>query len=441
MNETIFALASAPGRAAVAVMRISGPGAGLMLDRLCGRRSPPRRAALRMIRSPAGETIDQALVLWFPAPASFTGEDVAEIQLHGGGAVVSALADSLRALGARPAAPGEFTRRAFEAGRLDLSQAEAIADLVDAETDAQRRQALAQLDGAITRRVAAWRQTLIQALAFLEAQIDFPDEEVPADVADRARAPLSALLKDVGAALSDYRGERVRDGLMIALIGPPNVGKSSLFNALLDRDAAIVTDIPGTTRDVIEATILIEGHKVTIADTAGLRNAVDVVEREGVRRALAWAEDADLRMHLWDRQDNAVVDRAALRPGDLVVLSKADLSAPSVEPPYECSSDVASVEASVVSIDGMEALKTWLFTWVRTTMAGADAPAITQIRHRQLLSVMQTHLARAVEPDGPDAELIAEDVRLAARCLDQLSGRIDPDHVLDRVFSTFCIGK
>jgi tRNA modification GTPase len=444
MTETIFALASAPGRAAVAVMRISGPEAGVILDLLCAHRPPPRKAALRAIRSPEGETIDHALVLWFPSPRSFTGEDVAEIQPHGGRAVLEALAESLRAFGARPALPGEFTRRAFESGRLDLSQAEAVADLVDAETDAQRRQALSQLEGAITRRVSEWRGILIEALGFLEAQIDFPDEDVPADVADQARAPLSGLLRDVQAVLAVRRGERVRTGLKIALIGPPNAGKSSLFNALLNRDAAIVTAIPGTTRDVVEATLSVEGHKVTIADTAGLRDATDVIEREGVRRALAWAHDADLRLHVRDLEDGATEYREALRPGDLMVFSKSDLQAPAglmLRAGTGAGAGIGAVAASVVSADGVTALRAWLSAWVRNAMTGADAPAITQIRHRELFLTVQTHLQRALDRDGGDAELVAEDVRLAARCLDQISGRIGADDVLDRVFSSFCIGK
>ena len=300
MNDPIYALATAPGRAAVAVVRVSGPDLRDMLAQLCSRIPAPRQAALRTIRSEMGEPIDEGLVLWFPTPGSFTGEDVFELQLHGGAAIIEAVTSALAAAGARPAEAGEFTRRAFEAGRLDLTQAEAIADLVDAETESQRRQALLQLGGALAVRREAWRAGLIEALAFLDAQIDFSEEDVPADVAERAMKPLRALISELDAALGEVRGERIREGLRIALVGAPNAGKSSLFNALVGRDAVIVTSMPGTTRDVIEAPLTIQGYKVVLADMAGLRDAVDEVEAEGIRRARAWAHSADLRLVLVD---------------------------------------------------------------------------------------------------------------------------------------------
>ncbi len=329
MRDTIFALATAPGRAAVAVIRISGPDAGPALQALAGRLPRPRRAATRRLRRSDGETIDQALVLWMPAPDSYTGEDVAELQLHGGQAVVSGATEALLALGLRLAEPGEFTRRAFEAGRLGLDQAEGVADLVDAETEAQARQALAQLGGALGRRYETWRETLTHALAYVEAAVDFPDEEVPADVAARALPLVGSLIAELEAALADARrGERVRDGYRIALIGAPNAGKSALFNALLGRDAAIVTPTPGTTRDVIEAVMVIGGYKVILADMAGLREAGDAIEAEGVRRARAWADAAALRIWVVDGSADDGGWREArdlARPGDLLVVNKSDL--------------------------------------------------------------------------------------------------------------------
>lgn len=446
MRDTIFALATAPGRAAVAMMRISGPGAGEAVEALSGRPLPgPRQAALRRLIDPAtGQPIDEALVLWFAAPASFTGEDVAELQLHGGPAVVEAAAAALSGLGLRLAEPGEFTRRAFEHGRLELSQAEAVADLVDAETAAQRRQALDQLGGALARRYETWRATLIEALSWLEAEIDFPDEDLPDVLAGRAGEPLSRLAAELEASLSDARGERVREGFRIALIGAPNAGKSSLLNALLERDAAIVTPTPGTTRDVIEAPLVLDGYRVLLADTAGVRESTDAIEAEGVRRARAWAEGADLRLWVVDAAggDDAWREAADLAgPDDLLVLSKQDRPA-GPDRAAAMARGLRIVETSVSAEGGVEGLRRVLADRVRAALSGSDFPATTRLRHRALLEESLEHLRRAIGrlPSG-DAELVAEDVRLAARTLERISGRIDPDAVLDRVFASFCIGK
>ena len=440
MPSTIFALATAPGRAAVAVMRISGPDAGPLLDRFCRMRPKPREAARRKIRGVDGLVLDDALVLWFPAPKSFTGDDVLELQLHGGPAIIEAVATALAAWGARPAEPGEFTRRAFEAGRLDLSQAEAIADLVDAETQAQRTQALAQLSGALRDRYARWRSLLIDAAAFLEAQIDFPDEEVPDDVAARARAPLQALRNEIAAAVADDRGERVRDGLKIALVGAPNAGKSSLFNALVGRDAAIVTDLPGTTRDIIEARLVIDGFKVLLADTAGLRDTTDIVEAEGVRRALQWAQEADLRVQLIDPMEANI--QSPLPDADLILFTKSDVgSTKDAHAAYLQTSPIPSLKVSVRQDGSLDGFKAWLRSWVSSRMVGRDTPAVTQIRHRRILQAAGEHLDRAVAMLGSNTELAAEDVRLATQALGRLSGRVEVDDVLDQVFSSFCIGK
>lgn len=438
-GDTIFALATAPGRAAVAVVRISGPATRYAVAELVGRLPEPRRASLRRLYDPnAGELLDEGLVLWFSDQAGFTGEDAAELQLHGGPAVVEAVMEALAGLGLRIAEPGEFSRRAFENGRMDLAGAEAVADLIDAETTAQRRQALAQLGGALTSRYDRWRAALIESLAWLEAEIDFPDEDLPEALGAWAGGPIGALSEEIDAALNDLRGQRVRDGVRVALIGAPNAGKSSLINALAGRDAAIVTEIPGTTRDIIEVPLVISGFKVLLADTAGLRDTTDPVEVEGVRRARAWAESADLR--LW------VVDPAGLgtppelvRPDDILVLSKADLGTPN-------ALDVKGVEAvpaSVVTEGGLDALQSALMLRVQGLAGGSDFPAATRLRHRALLEEASDHLHRALTAlaGAKQPELIAEDVRLAARALERLSGRIDSEAVLDRVFSTFCIGK
>ena len=450
MRDTIFALATAPGRAAVAVVRMSGPGAADALRAVAGRVPEPRLASLVRLRHPvSAETIDQALALWFPAPHSYTGEDVAELQLHGGVAVVEAALEALGACGLRLAEPGEFSRRAFEEGRMELSQAEAVADLIDAETDAQRRQALAQLGGALAGRYDRWRAALIDSLAWLEAEIDFPDEDdLPEAVADRAAAPLRALQAELASALTDLRGQRVREGVRVALIGAPNAGKSSLINGLAGRDAAIVTATPGTTRDIIEAPMTVAGFRVLLADSAGVRDTTDAIEAEGVRRARAWAGSADLRLWVVDRAGDGAWGEAAdlVRAGDVLVLSKAD------RPPARDAQAAALhagdagalvVETSVVGQPGLSPLQDALAGRVRQLAGGTDFPAATRLRHRALLEEANSHLERGLcrLGDARDAELVAEDVRLAARALERLSGRIDPDAVLDRVFSTFCIGK
>ena len=444
MRDTIFALATAPGRAAIAVVRISGPRAGEALAGL-GATAPARTASLRRLKDRAsGAAIDQALVLWFPAPGSFTGEDQAELQLHGGPAVVEAVAEALVGLGLRLAEPGEFTRRAFENGRLELRHAEAIADLVEAETAAQRRQALDQLDGALARRYDEWREALIDALAWLEAEIDFPDEDLPEALAQRAGAPLTRLAAQLEAAIGDTRGERVREGFRVALVGAPNAGKSSLINSLAGRDAAIVTDIPGTTRDVIEVPLTLEGYRVLLADMAGVRQTDDPIEAEGVRRARAWAESAALRLWVVDGAAGAGAWREAAdlaRPDDILVLTKADMGEGG-DAAAARAAGLRTVVTSVLGADDAAGLRATLSERVRTALSGADFPAATRLRHRALLAESLDHLYRALAKlRSGEPELIAEDVRLAARALERLSGRIDADAVLDRVFGSFCIGK
>lgn len=445
MRDTIFALATAPGRAAVAVIRISGPAAGRALLALAGRAPRPRRAAVRRLRGDDGGTIDQALTLWMPGPDSYTGEDVAELQVHGGPAVVAGVTGALSALGLRLAAPGEFTRRAFEAGKLDLDQAEGVADLIDAETKAQARQALAQFGGALARRYQAWRGTLTQALAYVEAAVDFPDEEVPADVAARALPLVNALTGELEAALADaHRGERVRDGYRIALIGAPNAGKSALFNALLARDAAIVAAAAGTTRDVIEAAMVLDGYKVILADMAGLRTAGDAIEAEGVRRARAWADAAALRLWVVDGSacDGAWREAADLvRPGDLVALNKADLPrGADAQAIVALAPEGQTFEISAIA-DEVGPLRGALSARVVNDLAGAEFPAVTRARHEQLLAGALGRLRQVDAAALETPELAAEDLRLAARAMERVTGRIGAEDVLDVVFESFCIGK
>lgn len=444
MTDTIFALATAPGRAAVAVVRLSGPASGGVLQSLTGKAVPAaRRASLRRLMAKDGRVLDEALVIWTPGPGSYTGEDAAELHLHGGPAIVEGVIQALHDVGLRLAEPGEFTRRAFENGKLDLAQAEAVADLVDAETEGQARQALGQLGGALSQRYEAWRGQLVQAQAMLEAAVDFPDEELPADVADRARPPLERLLAEISEALADEgRGRRVREGFRVALIGAPNAGKSSLLNALAGRDAAIVTATPGTTRDVIEVPLVLGGYKVLLADTAGVRDTEEAIEAEGVRRARAWAEGADLR--LWAVDQSASGDwRQAYglaRPGDLLLLTKADL------PPGADRSDVMATGLESLAISTLatvDVLKVREVVEQRVVSAlgSGEAPLATRIRHGESLREAHLRLSRALDALEPAVELAAEDVRLAARALARVTGRIGAEDILDVVFSSFCIGK
>ena len=448
MGPLIFALATAPGRAAVAVVRLSGDGAGPALRALAGSLPPAREARLRRLRSAAGETLDRALVVWLPGPASFTGEDGAELHLHGGSAVVDAVAEALLALGARPAEPGEFTRRAFQAGKLDLSQAEAAADLVEAETDAQRRQALDQLDGALSRRHEAWRTSILDALAGLEAAIDFPDEDLPDDLADRARPPLIQLEAELASALADAaRGERVRSGYRIAIVGAPNAGKSSLFNRLVGRDAAIVTPTAGTTRDVIEAPLLLGGFKALLADMAGVREAIEAIEAEGVRRARAWADAADLRLWLVDSAAGVGAWREAaplVRRGDLLLLNKSDLSRgrdAGEAAAFAAGKGLETLRISTTAGGSGDELRARLAETAGAALSGGEFPAATRARHRTRLEEA-LHEVRGALSETPRApELAAERLRLAGRALGRISGRIDTEEVLEAIFSSFCIGK
>jgi tRNA modification GTPase len=403
-------------------------------------------AAIRRLSASNGRVLDQALVLWMPAPNSFTGEDCAELHVHGGRAVVDGLAEALTALGARPAQPGEFSRRAFENGKLDLLQAEAVADLVDAETEAQRTQALAQLSGSASRRYTGWRAELVKALALIEAEIDFPDEDLPGALAEQARPTLQSLSDDFDAALRDAtRGQRVRDGYQIAIIGAPNAGKSSLFNALLERDAAIVSEHAGTTRDVIEAQLRVEGFLVTIADTAGVRITDDEVEAEGVRRARAWASRASLRLALLEPDTAAlpVWVEETLTSGDILVLAKADLTRTRAQDPSAWAEErrLTTVRASTVSSGGLEALHGELRSRVLRDLGAAEQPLVTRVRHEHALRAAAASLSRALSMLDVSPEAAAEDVRLTAGALSGLVGSVDREAVLDQVFSSFCIGK
>lgn len=438
--QTIFALASGRGRAGIAIVRVSGPDAGPALERLAGRTPPPRRAVRALLRDGSGELLDDGLILWFPAPASFTGEDVAELHVHGGRAVIDGLLQALgRCPGLRPADPGEFSRRAFANRKLDLTAAEGLADLIEAETAAQRRQALRQLQGELAGLYDGWRARLLQALAHAEAAIDFADEDLPLDLEAGVSGSVRTLAAELAAHLDDgRRGERLRSGIEVAIVGPPNAGKSSLLNAFAGRAAAIVSPHPGTTRDVIEVAIDLGGYPVLLADTAGVRDGVDEVEREGVARARARARDADIRLvvldgALWPHADQAT--RGLIGETSIVVLNKADLL--TLDGPVIAGRPALPVSA--LTGQGMAGLLAALEATVALRFDTAAAPAPTRLRHRAALETCLDALCRA-QASG-SVELLAEDLRTAAAALGRITGRVDVEQVLDVIFHEFCIGK
>jgi tRNA modification GTPase len=442
---TIYALSSGHGRAAVAVVRVSGPEAGQALDRLAPPRPQPRAAALRTVRSPAGEVLDQGLVLWFPGPRSETGEDMAELHIHGGRAVLAGVLAALGEIeGLRLAEPGEFTRRAFENGKLDLTAAEAVADLVEADTAAQRRQALRQAGGALGRLYDRWRTDLIRAQALTESAIDFADEaDVEARAAEGARALAAGLLPELRAHLDDgRRGEILREGFRVAIAGPPNAGKSSLLNALARREAAIVSEEAGTTRDVIEVILDLGGVPVVLSDTAGIRAAEGKVEREGIRRAVAHARAADLVVWLTDAaapQPEPPPTELAADPGRLLqVANKMDLvGAVGLErgPPRD------AIAISALTGAGLPALAEEIARRAAGGTGETEAPVITQARHRQNLEACAEALEAYLAGAPGEVELRAEDLRRAAAALGRITGRVDVEDVLEEIFSRFCIGK
>ncbi len=430
--DTIFAPATAAGRAGVAVIRLSGPASGPALAAIAGRVPAPRRASLAQFRDPvSGEVLDQGLALWLPAPGSFTGEDMAELHGHGSRATVAGLLAALgRFPGLRPAEPGEFTRRAFDNGRLDLAEVEGLADLVAAETAAQRRQAVAQAGGALARAVEGWRQRLVRLLAHHEAVIDFADEEIPADLAETVATDARALAAEMRAALAaGEQGERLRRGVQVAILGAPNVGKSSLLNALARRDVAIVSDRAGTTRDVVEVHLDLNGVPVTLADTAGLHGSDDLVEREGMRRSRAAAAAADIRLLLL--ADGVPAELEPYADAALWVWGKADLrTGPMPGPGLAVSAKTGlGVEALIAALAERAG---------QLTIGGADV-VFTRARHQAAAADCVTHLERSLTAALP--ELAAEDIRLAARAIGRIAGRVDVEDVLDRIFAEFCIGK
>ena len=439
-DQTIFALSSGRPPSAIALVRVSGSLAGKIVTVLAGKLPSPRMATRALLRDIGQRPIDDAVVLWFPSPASATGEDVAEFHIHGGRAVLAALFAALFAFeNVRPAEPGEFTRRAFENGKLDLTEAEGLDDLIHADTDRQRRQALRQLKGLLGDRARNWRARIIEASALIEAGIDFSDEgDVPAELIAPALAKAKALLTEIEEVLAGQgRSERLRDGLVVAIAGPPNVGKSTLMNQLARREVAIVSPHAGTTRDVIEVQLDLDGYPVTVIDTAGIRETDDPVEQEGVRRARSRAADADLVLWLTDVLP-VVIQHDGTAPV-WMVRNKIDLEANS-RPLAEVSGQgVFQISAS--RGDGLPELIAALVGFAQNYFGGGEGGLIGRTRQRQHLQETATSLRRCVQVIGQGEELAAEELRMAARSLGRLLGRVDVEDILDVIFREFCVGK
>jgi tRNA modification GTPase len=442
-DQTIFALSSGRPPNAISVVRVSGAHAGTILNSLAGRIPLPRMATRALIRDANQGPLDDAVVLWFPGPKSATGEDVAEFHVHGGRAVLSALFAALSSFeNVRAAEPGEFTRRAFENGKLDLTEAEGLDDLIHADTDRQRRQALRQLKGLLGDKVRSWRTQIIEAAALIEAGIDFSDEDdVPAELMAPALARIKTLRDEIAEVLAAQgRSERLREGLVVAIAGPPNVGKSTLMNQLARREVAIVSPHAGTTRDVIEIQLDLDGYPVTVIDTAGIRETEDPVEQEGVRRARTRAAEADLVLWLVedDSQEHGISGAAPV----WTVRNKIDLNG--------LSGHVAALrrtrgssffEISASRGDGLHELMAALVGHAENFFGSGDGGLISRERQRTLLRETATSLQRSMDAVGSGEELVAEDLRAAAQSLGRLLGRVDVEDVLDKIFREFCVGK
>ncbi|MGO2958253.1 MAG: tRNA uridine-5-carboxymethylaminomethyl(34) synthesis GTPase MnmE [Acetobacter sp.] len=435
-EETIFALSTGLGRAAIAVMRVSGAESKALLTRLCGGVPHPRQASLRKLWRDANtkeNLLDEALVLWFPGPKSYTGEDGFELHLHAGPAVIKAVAEALVAYGARPAEPGEFTRRAFTNGRMDLVEAEGIADLVEAETESQRKLALAQSDGALSKLYQDWADRLKRVLAHQEALIDFPDEDLPPEVEQGLLTEIDALINAMQTHIREgERGERIRRGVVFAIAGPPNAGKSSLLNWLADRDAAIVSPVAGTTRDAIEVNGSLAGVRVTFVDTAGMRETEDAIEAEGVKRALFHVKHADCVLQMFPADDQP----QTIFPGAILIGNKTDLGP---VPAKVLGETVMPI--SLQSGEGLEALRHLLEQKVEalTARSSFGAPLLTRARHKAGVQEAVACLQAALTQDWP--EMRGEELRLAMRALGRVTGHVGVEDLLDAVFGQFCIGK
>ncbi len=445
-DQTIFALSSGRPPSAIAIVRVSGSQAGRVLEALCGRLPKPRLATRSLLRDAAAQPIDDSVVLWFPRPGSATGEDVAEFHVHGGRAVVAALVAAVSVIpNVRPAEPGEFTRRAFENGKLDLTEAEGLDDLIHADTDRQRRQALRQLQGLLGDRARDWRERIIEASALIEAGIDFSDEgDVSGELIRPALSKIAALRDEIEKTLGEQgKAERLRDGLVVAIAGPPNVGKSTLINQLARREVAIVSPHAGTTRDVIEVQLDLDGYPVTVIDTAGIRETGDPVEQEGVRRARARAAEADLVLWLTDAVGGGEGRPLGSAPV-WTVHNKIDLAPGDLRPAVSAAMQPGTADVFAISAkrgDGVAGLIAALVDFAATYFGAGEGALVTRARQRDLLEQTAASLRRCTELIDEGEELAAEELRAAAYSLGRLLGRVDVEDVLGAIFQKFCIGK
>ncbi|MGD9838459.1 MAG: tRNA uridine-5-carboxymethylaminomethyl(34) synthesis GTPase MnmE [Afipia sp.] len=440
-DQTIFALSSGRTPSAIAILRVSGPQARMAVERLCGQLPAPRLAQFATLRDLDGSAIDESVTLWFPGPYSATGEDVAEFHVHGGRAVIAAMFDALGSIdGLRPAEPGEFTRRAFENGKLDLTEAEGLDDLIHADTDRQRRQALRHLKGLLGAKAETWRQQIIEASALIEAGIDFSDEgDVSAELVAPALEKITALKSEIEETLhSSAQSERLREGLTVAIAGPPNAGKSTLLNRLARREAAIVSPHAGTTRDVIEVHLDLDGYPVTVIDTAGVRDTHDPVEQEGVRRARDRARTSDLVLWLVDANDKGATLPATEDDHAPVwtVRNKVDLAGDG-----NANAARAQFDISASRGDGVSELIAALVSYAQDYFGSGEMALVSRARHRTLLRETVEALDRAGRSADMGDELLAEELRIAIHSLGRLTGRVDVEDILDAIFREFCIGK
>ena len=436
-EQTIFALSSGRAPSAIGIVRVSGPKADTALETLCGFIPARRVATLVTLKQADGTAIDEGVALWFPGPGSATGEDIAEFQIHGGRAVIAAVFEALAKIPTlRPAEPGEFTRRAFENGKLDLTEAEGLDDLIHADTERQRRQALRQMKGLLGDKAERWRRDIIEASALIEAGIDFPDEgDVPHDLLAPAQKKIAALRSEIEKTLAvSAQSERLRDGLIVAIAGPPNAGKSTLLNRLARRDVAIVSPYAGTTRDVIEVHLDLDGYPVTLLDTAGVRETSDPIEQEGVRRAQERARHADLVLWVSDAGDDksSAPEQGSDHAPVWRVVNKIDTRA---------GNGSAQFAISAARGDGVGDLVAALGAYAADYFGAGESALIGRARHRTLLRETSDALGRAERLAGQGDELVAEELRIAIHSLGRLTGRVDVEDVLDAIFRDFCIGK
>ncbi|MEZ5757708.1 MAG: tRNA uridine-5-carboxymethylaminomethyl(34) synthesis GTPase MnmE [Emcibacteraceae bacterium] len=445
---TIFALSSGKGRAGVSVIRLSGPLTEKAILLLTKKQKCPevRKATLTWLYDPTtGDRLDQGILIFFQGPNSFTGEDVAEFHIHGGYAVTAGFLEALSKIdGLRSAEAGEFTRRAFDNGKMDLTSAEGLADLINAETSGQRKQALRQMEGELAKLYERWRRELITAMAYLEADIDFADEEIPDDVSARVKPVIEELYKEIEKHLSDgHRGERLRHGLQVVILGAPNAGKSSLMNYLSKRDVAIVSDIAGTTRDLLEVHLDISGFPVSVIDTAGIRLSDNEIESEGIRRAEIKAADADLKIVVIDGTEGRNPNDQMLKHIDentMILMNKVDLMDEKT-PSYHDFGGIGSWSVSAKTREGLDAFMMVFEREVGKRMELTDTPSLTRTRHRANLQSALNHMKRYLDADHFALELLSEDLRMAARDIGKITGYVDVEDILDKIFKEFCVGK